>query len=68
MYIIKERILQLPLLKCGQHTVTSFQRVECQRAGVTLQWREPANQTSARWSRLTPTVISYIDSVCLSMT
>ena len=47
MYIIKERLLQLPL-KCGQHTVTSFQRAECQRAGVTLQWKKLANKTSAR--------------------
>ena len=47
MYIIKERILQLPL-NSGQYTVTSFQRVECQRAGVTLQWKKLANKPSAR--------------------
>ena len=49
MYVYyKERTLQLPLLWCGQHTVTSFQRVECQRAGVTLQWKKLANKPSAR--------------------
>ena len=53
------------LLKCGRGLVTSFQRIQYGngKKRINLQWRNLTKNTSARWSRLTLTVISHVDSM-----
>ena len=54
-----------PLRKCGLCTTTSRHSVQYGKSGerVTLQWRDPTNITSLRWSRSTSTVIRHVDSM-----
>lgn len=48
-------------IQCFQEYSTLWKR---RRGGVTLQWRNLTNVTSARSSRSTSTVISHVDTMC----
>ena len=65
---LKDKERNSALLKCGLHSMTSFQRAQYGSGqGVTLQWRDLTDTTSARWPRSASAVITQVDSVHLDV-